>query len=891
MLSKPSFCSKCPMFTIGHGYAPPQLNSSKLIVLGEAPRQEDVEKGIPFYDGCGSLLNNFLAKNNIERAKINVGNVMCCRPPMDISPADVRFHAISRADAMAAVQYCISHHYDLESYTKILAVGELALRALTGKRGILVWRGSPLPLEGKNKSRVIPTISPIELMKKMTLASAVINDMGKLPVTPPENYNLFASGADIAAFKSKNFAFDFEWDEHNNITIAGVTDRFYNCLVTEWDGLQHEFKRIFESATDLIGHNIIGADTKQFARLGWNITARLHDTMLKQHLLQPDYKHDLGFVASIFTNKTFWKGRGHEEEDEDGNIIATKQQWRTWDQTGAIPREIGGYGGCLSEKEAYRLYNARDTDASFQINAALDPLLAKWGLDHVYWNVCVPIAFIVRDIADAGIRIDNTKVASIREVLLKEVDEIEQTLPDGLRPIEVPVTRSIPAPAGTYKPKTAKCKGKKPNKHEPVEITFRSPGDKLECPTCGLPIKTPKLTEIKRVKVQETETIRPWASSMQVMRYAASLGLKVYMNRKRGTAAADVNARKAWGRTHPEFRIIDQLKDAITICNNFAKDALKTEDRLYFNLLVHGTSEGRFSSSGKRKGIDPNIQNQPKSVRKIYIPDQEDWSFLELDYASAENMLTAFLAGDTERLAQLRQPGFSEHLELAKVLFDAPNLVKGRKDPITVKWTEGKQVFEVNTTEDKLYDTAKVVNHGGNYGMTHVKLQEELEANGFFYSERKCKEFIQKRKELNPKTSIWQDETISRAKRDGYLRNPFGRIRWFSTRSVGTVSLAFLPASTLADIIIRAMIAHYPDRFPNEIARLGLGKTALFEEGWKISAQIHDSLLLQGPSSTIMKQAAKTKELMCQPWPELNGFSLDVEMKGGQCDWGSLKVL
>ena len=112
-----------------------------------------MEKGIPFYDGCGSLLNNFLAKNNIERAKINVGNVMCCRPPMDISPADVRFHAISRADAMAAVQYCISRHYDLESYTKILAVGELALRALTGKRGILVWRGSPLPLEGKEIGR------------------------------------------------------------------------------------------------------------------------------------------------------------------------------------------------------------------------------------------------------------------------------------------------------------------------------------------------------------------------------------------------------------------------------------------------------------------------------------------------------------------------------------------------------------------------------------------------------------------------------------------------------------------------------------------------------------------------------------------------------------------
>ena len=192
-----------------------------------------------------------------------------------------------------------------------------------------------------------------------------------------------------------------------------------------------------------------------------------------------------------------------------------------------------------------------------------------------------------------------------------------------------------------------------------------------------------------------------------------------------------------------------------------------------------------------------------------------------------------------------------------------------------------------------IYDIGKHINHGSNYGMTFIKLGEYLEQNGYFYTAADCKEFMAIGKALNPRTTQWQAETIKTAERDGFLRNPFGRIRWFSTKYLSTECLAFLPSSTLADIIIRAMIGHYPQRFPTEISVLGLQRTCEFVPGWFLNIQIHDSLVLQGPSSGSLAQAQRTREVMTQPWAELEGFSLNVEAKvgGPGVSWGDLEVI
>ena len=884
-MPRPSFCTDCPISGVTTGYTSLQLGKGKSLLVGENSLEND-QPGKPFSGPAGSWLNNILFSAGIHRSDLNVINTIGCQPPQNIYPLDEKWNATPKADARYAVEHCGKYHLwpaiQQLKPDKIFAVGEQALKALTDRSGILVWRGSALPLKGDNSClKVIPTLHPSYLARDAKMVSVSVNDYRKRLTPVPEHYNLYATRQDLEKIKyPKVVSFDFEWDYKGNITLCGVTTHNYHCLTAGWGSATiPEFKRIFEASTDLIGHNLIGAEMPYLEKWEWKIGARIHDTMLKQHLVQPDYRHGLGFVASVFTNKMFWKGKGEEQEDADGNIIEIKAQWKTWNTPQAIPRELGGYGGCVSDDEAYRLYNARDTDGAFQINQQLDLLLKKYDLEKVYWNVSLPIAYIARDISNHGIEIDNSKVSSIREELGIEIDKLELTLPPGLAPITESITRQVPAPPGTFKAKVKICKGTRKLPHDPVTLTFLSPTGDLQCSGCGKVVNPGKLSELKKIKVPATKVVRPWNSSQKVMAYARAAGLKIYMNRKRGTAAADVNARKGWGRTNPEFRILDRLKDLNTERNNFAKEGMKNVHRLFFNLLVHGTSEGRFSSSGKRPGIDPNIQNQPKSIRKIYIPDHSTWSFVELDYASGENMLTAHIAQDFKRLERLKQPGYSEHLELAKFLFNLPSTVSKKE---ASNW-EGQD----------LYGIGKVINHGSNYGMTYVKLKEEMESNGFFYTDADCKRFIAAGKDLNPETARWQAETIERAKRDGCLTNPFGRKRWFSTRDVATKSLAFLPASTLADIIIRAMIAHYPERFPEEISNLRLERVGEFLPEWIISIQVHDSLVLQGPHEFQIDQAIRTAAIMTQPWRELDGFSLGVEVKAGQAggDWGSLKVI
>lgn len=885
---KPSFCSQCPINHVtGTQYVPLKVGSTPIggtLVVGEWSDDGDAKRGEALSGGTGAWLNNMLAQAGQSRDTVSIINTLGCALPGNIYPTDVKWHATSRADGYAAVEHCCRHHLwsaiDSTQPHKIIALGDQAVAALTPRRGVMVWRGSPLPLKGDmSRCRVMPVLHPSYIIKDSKYVSTTISDLRKRLTPPPEDYLLFANADDLATFTDRAFAFDFEWDRFQNITLCGLASKFYQAVVGGWyNGNVEAFKRIFLEATDLIGHNIIGADTTYFKKLGWVIKAKLHDTMLKQHLVQPDMRHGLGFVGSVFTNKPFWKGTGEEEEDDNGNVISTKVQWKTWNTSEAIPRELGGYGGCNSDDEAYRLYNARDTDASFQINHQLDILLKRYGLESTYWNISVPIAHIVQDIADHGIKIDPSKVKVIRRELQDEIAKLEGTLPEGLRPYEIACTKSIPAPPNTYKQKILKCKGTKKAKtaHELLVWAVDKPGPS-SCSICAKPFNANPAV-VKKIKVPSSKRIVPWNSSSQVMAYARSLKLKVPFNRKRGTEAADVNARKGWGRTHSEFRIIDKLKDNGTELNTFAKAELEHIDRLFFQLLVHGTNEGRLACRGLRKGIDPNIQNQPKSIRKIYIPEAGN-SFIELDYASGENMLTAHIAKDWPRLERLRQPGYSEHLELAKLIFNLPSSITKKE--------------ATNYSGKDLYDIGKHINHGSNYGMTYVKLKEYCDGEGYFFSEKDCKEFLAIGKRLNPRTAQWQLETIELAKRDGYLRNPFGRIRWFSSRSVSTQCLAFLPASTLADIILRAMIAHYPQRFSAEISNLGLQRTSPIYPGWSMSAQIHDSLIMQGPAEHRLVQAARTKAVMTQPFAELDGFHLDVEIKSGEANisWGELKVV
>lgn len=899
-MNKPSYCQSCPINHVtGSEYVPLHVGSNNILFVGEAPGEDEIRSGKPFTGGSGSWLRSLCSVAKVDLANASLTNTLGCKLPNNIYPTDVKWNFTDKSSARQAVDYCSRHHLwpaiNKANKPKIYALGGQALSALTNRNSISVWRGSPLALRGETKPRVIPTLHPAYLMRQAKLFSVVIGDLRKNLTLPPENYNLWPTLDEVEQFKSTVFAFDFEWDYQGNITLCGLTDRYYNAICVPFEGEYiNILRRIFENATELIGHNIINADMAHIDKLGWDISkAKISDTMLKQHLIQPDYKHDLGFVASVFTNKVFWKGKGQESEDDDGEIIPSNIQWKTWDKPWAIPREFGGYGGCQNSEEAWRLYNARDTDGEYQINVPIDRKLKQYGMESTYENVSVPIAFLCRDMGNHGFKIDNTKLYKVRELLDRDITLLESQLPVGLAKYEETVSCNLPAPEGTYKPKSKKCKGSKKlgTSHETLEVVFNHPGT-INCPSCGLEINSGNVTELKIVKGTRQEIIVPYNSPKQIQEYTSKLKLKTILDSKTGNATTGKKARSQWSTAgHSEFVTLGALKDKITLRNNFAKDKLLGESRMYFNLRVHGTSEGRLAASGQRKGIDLNIHNQPKEFRCIYIPDEPNWGILDLDIVQGENMLTTWLAKDWERWERINSPGYDEHADLASKIF---NEVITKAKTSSTYWQKEHPDWTSDACEAKAlhYDTlrsiGKKINHGRNYGMGARKQREELLTLGYDYTEKDVKEAIELWKKLNPGTAKWQNVTIETATKQGYLVNPFGRKRWFQSRDLGTKALAFLPASTLADMVLRMMIAHYPniDRFSKAIWNLKLDTAIELVDGWRMVTQVHDSIVLMGPQATHLEQASRSAKIMSMPWVELDGFSFKVDTKYSTTSWG-----
>jgi DNA polymerase-1 len=305
-----------------------------------------------------------------------------------------------------------------------------------------------------SKLFAVPVLPPEQLMKDQVLLPVAVNDLMKSTVLPPERYVLQPTLEEVQAFTATEFAFDIEvpkyrtMGEHAPVEMVGLSDRLYHAIVVPVRGAYlGELKRIFGNATSLIGQNCIQYDIpKLFGQLGmewwegkWD--GQVWDIMLMQHLLFPDFPHDLAFIGSQFTNKPAWK-------------------------------HLSG--------ENMELYNARDVDVTFQAWTQLKAMLKQQKLLDLYELVQVPLAKICRLITDTGVTLNPNRLGEIREQLLGEVAENERKLPLHMRTQQVPVKRRSPAPEGTVSEKTGK-----PLKFVMVDavdtvVPWRSPDKKKE---------------------------------------------------------------------------------------------------------------------------------------------------------------------------------------------------------------------------------------------------------------------------------------------------------------------------------------------------------------------------------------------------------------------------
>jgi len=286
------------------------------------------------------------------------------------------------------------------------------------------------------------------------------------------------------------------------------------------------------------------------------------------------------------------------------------------------------------------------------------------------------------------------------------------------------------------------------------------------------------------------------------------------------------------------FDLVLELRKKQKLLSTYLKGKVDDDGRFRCSYNIAGTVSGRFSSSKNIWGTGHNLQNVPKGLcRSFFIPDDGN-VFLEFDLSQAEARVVAWLA-------------------------NALPLIDGFERGVDIHTENAKRIFGEYNKE--LRTLAKKLVHAANYG---------IGSNTFAYIAgipvSRAKECLKLFFKTYPEIKYWQASITQQIKQIHYLVTPLGRKRQFFGYFSAPDAYSYIPQSTIGDLLNR-----------------GMGK--VFNAGYEVMLQVHDSILVQVNIGKEEKAIKEIKELLTIPF-KINGRELvvPVEVEMGM-NWGEMK--
>ena len=232
---------------------------------------------------------------------------------------------------------------------------------------------------------------------------------------------------------------------------------------------------------------------------------------------------------------------------------------------------------------------------------------------------------------------------------------------------------------------------------------------------------------------------------------------------------------------------------------------------------VHTTYGQAVAVTGRLASNNPNLQNIPirtdrgKEIRKAFIPKDSNHILLSVDYSQIELRIVAAISGDKEMCEAFKMGKDIHNATAAKVY----------------------NVTEQEVTKEMRYK-AKSVNFGIIYGQGAFGLADNLGI-----SRTEAKQIIDNYKAQFPGIQQYMNDTISFAKKNGFVQTLMGRRRWlrdinstnFTVRGFAERNAINSPIQgSAADMIKLAMIKIHEEM-----------KKQNFQS--KMILQVHDELI------------------------------------------------
>lgn len=404
---------------------------AKIMFVGEAPADNEMNAGRPFVGGAGQLLEHAAGRCDIRLSQCFQTNVV--HQP---SPYKKFENFYKKENQQVYIAGLLQLKADIESIKPnvVVALGTHALLPLAGKKGIDKWRGSILSSALVKGQKIIGTYNPAYALRVYEAKAVIELDLKRIAAeatTPdirlPERRYYLDPPADVRTqivhemLSAEWLAVDIEcWlDESSGkwkLACVGFSDRADRALVIPATAASqlHDIRLLVESDVPKVYQN--GQfDTTVLDEAGFRTKGYAWDTMYAHHALFAEsaggedeltklmgkkkmsvLKKGLAFQTSIYTREPFYK--------DDGKL---------WKETNDI--------------QQFYLYNGRDSAVTREIRDVQERELADFGTRCVFDHemaMLAPLMYATK----RGIRIDLEQRARLRTSIQGEIDNLQNFL-------------------------------------------------------------------------------------------------------------------------------------------------------------------------------------------------------------------------------------------------------------------------------------------------------------------------------------------------------------------------------------------------------------------------------------------------------------------------------
>lgn len=725
------------------------------MIVGEAPGDSEEREGIPFVGYSGQELNRMLSDAGISRSECFLTNVIRKRPPgnnvdlffadkkKDITLQHVNFQGRMCLPAVIDGIEMLKREIELCRPNVIIALGNTALWALTGQRGITNWRGSVLPcsldLPGLGHSpKVVPSYHPALVLRQFSWRGIAVHDLKRAKKESlsdsyvPPDYNFIIRPNYGQAITTLEMLLK-ELDKGPRSIVADMETRAGHiaCIGFAWTKLHaiciplmcverpdgywtsEEEVQITHRIIRILRHpNLVAANRKgiigqnylydaQYSWRWWHFEQEIAwDTMIAQHSVFSNQQKSLDYLASLYCEHyVYWKG---ESKDWDPKI-GEDQLWT---------------------------YNCKDCVHTYEVAEG------QMGL-----------------------------IESMTETWpkLPAVVEFQQRL---LKPVLRTMNRGIPQDRN-------------------LQASFA-------------------LRLMEEVSARQAwlynvvgRELNPKSSKQMQEFFYDECGQRPIF--KRGTtnltcddeALQKISSREPLLR--PIIRRVLELRSLGVFLSTFIQASLDSDGRIRCSFNVGGTETYRFSSSQNAFGSGLNLQNIPKggddddglvlpNVRELFVPDPGH-TFFDIDLDSADLRVVTWESGCKEMKAMFAE-GKKPYVEVAKEYYHDQSITKHHPK----------------------YGNFKSLCHGTNYLGTAAGIAGQPNiAMPVHEVDRIQKWYFGKFPEIKSWQEDFKDQVTKRRYIEnifGYRCYFFGRIQG----NVFNEAVAWLPQSTVACLINRGYV-------------------------------------------------------------------------------------